>query len=40
MPSARARPTDVISTAAAWSTSMIAFISFGYGKPIMRFVGA
>ena len=39
MPRARASPTDVIRTDAAWSTSMMAFISFGYGNPIIRFDG-
>ena len=39
MPSERARSTEHISSAAAWSTSLFEFISFGYGRPIIRLVG-
>ena len=35
-PSSRALSTLAISTPADWSTSMMAFSSLGYGKPIIR----
>ena len=38
-PSARARSTEHMITAAAWSTSLLLFMYFGYGSPIMRLAG-
>src|SRR5437879_2325985 len=38
-PAARAASTEHSNTAAAWSVCMLAFISLGYGKPIMRLSG-
>src|SRR5689334_11752242 len=35
-PAARAASTEQRMSPAAWSVWMLAFISFGYGKPIMR----
>src|SRR5439155_23131685 len=35
-PAASAAPAEQTISAAAWSVWMLAFISFGYGKPIMR----
>src|SRR5947207_6532507 len=35
-PAARAASTEQRMTPAAWSVWMLAFISFGYGNPIMR----
>ena len=38
-PSARARSTEHTSSAAPMSTSLLEFISLGYGAPIIRFAG-
>ena len=34
-----ARSTEHMSSAAAWSTSLLEFMYFGYGSPIMRLPG-
>ena len=38
-PAARAASSEHNSTAAPWSTSMLAHIRFGYGKHTMRLSG-
>ncbi len=38
-PRDRARPAEHMSSAAAWSTSLLEFMYLGYGSPIMRLDG-
>ena len=38
-PSDRARSTEHMISAAAWSTSLLEFMYLGYGSPIMRLAG-